>query len=116
MEDNKVLLTQINLNLDRLIEREWPKMEKIIEGHEDRLRKLEHFEIRLDDFLPRLDILVNEIRKNSDSYVKLEEFKKLESQLAENKKELDSIKGYMWKSVGAISVLAFIIPIALKFV
>lgn len=116
MDDNNIILNQIKINLERLVDKEWPKIEKVIEGHEDRLRKLELYQVKIDSLIPRIDEVVLEIKKGNESYAHIDDIKKIESQLVIVKAELDHLKSYMWKTIGAITVLAFLIPIALKFV
>lgn len=115
MVDNNIILNQIKLNLDRLVDKEWPKVEKIIEGHEERLRSLETFQIRLDDLLPRIDNIASEIKRTGDSYARIEDMRRLEMRVSDITKEIDLLKGYVWKSTGAITILAFMIPLLMKY-
>lgn len=112
--ENHEILVQIKTNLDRLIATEFPKIERGLYEQDVRLRHLEMSQIKLDMMVPKIDAIGAHLNSIDDLVEK--KAKPLNDKVERLEKQIDELRAYMWKTTGAVAILAIIAPfLANKF-
>jgi hypothetical protein len=107
MDQNQILV-QIKTNLDRIIAIEFPKIERAITDHDTRLRQLEISQIKLDMMGPKIDSINNHITSIDDMVDKRS--KPLNEKVERLEGQIDELRAFMWKTIGAIAIISMLIP------
>lgn len=114
-EDNtKSLLVEIKTNLDRIINYEFPKTERLFINHEDRLRSLEISQVKLDMISNKMDTIDRHLSSNDERFDK--KLKPVQDEVLELKKELENMKSFQMKVSGALVLVAFLVPLLTRFI
>lgn len=114
-EDNtKIILVEIKTILDRIISHEFPKTEKSFVDHEGRLRMLEKSQTKIDMMFNKMDAIEKHLSSSDDLFDK--RIKPIQSEIRDLKKEIEQMKSFYLKASGALVLLAFTIPLAIRFI
>jgi hypothetical protein len=109
------ILVNIKSSLDRLIMNEFPEIRKGLYEQDLRLRHLEISQIKLDMMGPKIDSIDNHLKSIGDLVDK--KSKPINDKVEKLEGQIDELRAYMWKTVGAMTVIATVIPFLVsKFV